>query len=268
MAGKKPSSPRNVVQSAAELLSLDANSPALKESGKQLAQAAETVTTLVNVVLLPIAAVNYGYRKAKDYFHNEFEADLENFTNRIPPDRLEEPKASIAAPILQGLAFSHEESELKEMYLRLLATAMDEESSWRAHPAYVEIIRQLTPIEARALKRILVPPWTIPIVNLRTQKGEIYTERYRNVVNFMNFETDEEIDMISSMVDNWERLGLFSVDYTKLLPEEEHGYDWVESHMTYRLVEEKFDQQAEIVKGLMMATNFGRLFTAAVIVDS
>ena len=264
MTNKETNRPENILRTGAEMLGLRGESPELKETGKQLAKTAETVTTLVNVFLLPIAAVNFGYRKAKEYFENDFQDDFERFTKRIPKDRIVEPTPSIAAPILQGLAFSHEENELKEMYLKLLATAMDERRMSTAHPAYVEIIRQLTPLEAQALKGILYPPRGMPIVILRIREKGGYSDRYTNVVNFMRFEREAEIDLISSMIDNWARLGLVSIDYSKHIADDA-SYSWVKEHMGYALLEEKHKEKIEIVRGVMMPTNFGKLFAAAVI---
>ena len=267
MARKATNRPENALKTGADLLGLEAGSPELEETGKQLAQTAQTVTTLVNVVLLPIAAVNFGYKKAKEYFQSEFRDDFERITKRIPKGLIVEPTPSIAAPILQGLAFSHEEKDLKEMYLKLLATAMDEQRMSTAHPAYVEIIRQLTPLEAQALKDILPSNRGLPIVTIRTTTEKGYSDRYKNVVNFMKFDTETEINLISSMVDNWVRLGLISVEYDKKLTDDT-SYAWVEGHMGYVLLEEKYKGKIDVVKGIMIPTNFGRLFAAAVITSN
>jgi len=54
----------------------------------------------------------------------------------IPPEHVVEPKASIAGPALQALAFSHEEPDLREMYLNLLRASMDARTAKVAHPAF------------------------------------------------------------------------------------------------------------------------------------
>ena len=104
--------------------------------------------------MLPIAAVNYAFGKGRNYFEKQFRKDLEKVTSSIPEENLEDPKASIAAPVLQGLTFSHEESSLKDMYLKLLASSMDNRSPEKAHPEFAEIIRQLSSFEAS-----LLPLW-------------------------------------------------------------------------------------------------------------
>lgn len=125
-----------------ELVKNAGNSKEGKQAASNLGKAAVTLTDAVNNCLLPIAAVNYAFGKAKGYFATRFKDDLASNTAQIPPELLNEPKASLAGPALQGLAFSHDEPDLKDLYLRLLATAMDSRNAASAHPAFVEILRQ------------------------------------------------------------------------------------------------------------------------------
>jgi hypothetical protein len=70
---------------------------------------------------------------------------------------------------MQGLAFSHDEQALRDMYLNLLATAMNRRDAESAHPAYVEIIKQLTAEEAQTLCSALSPPLDKEIVQVRLE---------------------------------------------------------------------------------------------------
>ena len=67
-----------------------------------------------------IGAVNFAFDRARQYFSERFAQDLGEKASAIPVDQIVEPKASIAGPALQGLAFSYDEPDLKEMYLNLL----------------------------------------------------------------------------------------------------------------------------------------------------
>src|SRR5688500_12654411 len=116
------------------------DNPDVKSAGAELGKTALTVTKAINAVLLPVAALNFAVDRAKRYFSESFEKDFAPKAQRIPPERFVEPKLAIAGPALQGLAFQHEEPPLKEMYLNLLASAMDSRSASGAHPAFVEVI--------------------------------------------------------------------------------------------------------------------------------
>ena len=143
---------RDGVALVGEILKAAGDNPNVKEAGQNLGQTALTVTKLINNALLPIAAVNFAFDKAKVYFAEKFPQDIAAKTAAIPPEQVVEPKASIAGPALQGLAFTHEEPNLKEMYLSLLATAMDGRVAADAHPAFVEVIRQLSSEEAQLMR--------------------------------------------------------------------------------------------------------------------
>lgn len=130
------------------------NDPNLAQSGRNLSKAVLTATEAINNVLLPLAAFNYGIAKAKEYFEHRFNDDLNEKLRTRAPHEVVSPLPSIAGPALQGLAFSHEETQLKELYLNLLASAMSGSSSKRVHPAFVEVIKQLSPDEAILLQRL------------------------------------------------------------------------------------------------------------------
>ncbi len=150
-----------------EVIKAAGDSPNVKAAGNELGKAALTLTKTINNALLPLAAVNFAFDRARQYFSERFAQDLGEKASAIPADQIVEPKASIAGPALQGLAFSHDEPNLKEMYLSLLASAMDGRSSEKVHPAFVEIIRQLKSEEARLLRGILRSRSGIPIAEIR-----------------------------------------------------------------------------------------------------
>jgi hypothetical protein len=66
-----------------------------------------TIAKAINVVLLPIAAINFGYERARDYFQSRFESDLREKLADVPSDDVVEPKPPLAGPVMQGLAFSN-----------------------------------------------------------------------------------------------------------------------------------------------------------------
>jgi hypothetical protein len=70
-----------VAKSAVELIGavikVAGDHPDVKSAGSNLAKSAKTLTEFINVGLLPIAAVNFGYEKARLYFQQRFPADVE-----------------------------------------------------------------------------------------------------------------------------------------------------------------------------------------------
>ena len=253
-----------------EILKAAGDNPNVKEAGQNLGQTALTVTKLINNALLPIAAVNFAFDKAKVYFAEKFPQDIAAKTAAIPPEQVVEPKASIAGPALQGLAFTHEEPNLKEMYLSLLATAMDGRVAADAHPAFVEVIRQLSSEEAQLIRGVLQSPVPIAIIEVRltTVDQQGYQTLARHVLNLFNSTTNAAVEnpQLPAIVDNWVRLGLARVDYvTKLM--DAAAYEWADQRPEIVRLRETYEtetQKISFANGILQRTAFGVQFARAV----
>lgn len=253
-----------------DVMSIAGESPELQEAGTNLAKSAKTMTALLNNCLLPIAAVNFAFEKGRVYFDEKFPKDIAEATKDIPEDELIEPAASIAAPVLQGLGFSHEETNLKKLYLKLLASAMDGRFPHLAHPSFAEIIKQLASNEAVLLTEILSAQQVyLPVANLdqtfAKTKGAI--TRYHHLFDLRN-PTDHsaaELPDFPSMLENWQRLGLVKIDYGSHIPDDSK-YSWIETRPEYQsLLHELGPDQLKIKKGVISKTPFGLKFREAVV---
>lgn len=253
-----------------EIIKAAGDNPNVKEAGQNLGQTALTITKTINNALLPLAAVNFAFDKARIYFAEKFQQDILQKASAIPPEQIIEPKASIAGPALQGLAFTHEEANLKDMYLSLLATAMDGRVASEAHPAFVEIIKQLNSEEANLIRGVLQSPSAIAIVEVRvsTVGEQGWGTLTTHLLNLTNLETSSPVEnpKIPAMVDNWVRLGLVDVDYAKEL-KAENSYAWVESRpevAKYRQEQESETRKLSFANGIVVRTALGVQFAKAV----
>jgi Abortive infection alpha len=252
-----------------ELVRTAGDTPQAKEAGKTIGDIAVTVAKAVNNILMPLAAVNFAFDKAKKYFEDNFSEDLSEKTQKIPPDQIIYPKAFIAAQSLQGLSFSHEDIDLKNMYLNLLATAMDKRVFEKAHPAFVEIIKQLSSEEALILKDIFraqnVDTNGIIEIKLTTSKGSLTIATH--VLNYTDEFTNQPAvnPELPAMVENWIRLGLVFVDYTHWLASEE-SYTWAELRPEFlnNKYRETDTEKLKIQHGIIKKTSFGTQFAKAV----
>jgi hypothetical protein len=84
-------------------------------------------------------------------WQDRFERWLERIRNSVPEDRQQEAPASIAGPVIRDLVFMEDDNPLTELYLNLLARAIDKERCNEAHPAFVKIIEQMSPDEAMVM---------------------------------------------------------------------------------------------------------------------
>src|SRR5574340_607055 len=220
------------------------------------------VTKAINTALLPIAALNFGIERARIYFEKHFASDLSAKANSIPPQQVVEPKASVAGPALQGLAYSHDEADLKELYLNLLAASMDGRVSDKVHPAFVPVIQQLTSFEATLLRIYLGKSANFEIAELRlTEKSAGYWDvLYRHLLNLTELSTGKPVEVpeIAEIVDNWIRLGLVQVDYDKVVTGTgKEYYSWVTSRPEFirlKSTSETSTHELKFQQGIMSRT--------------
>jgi hypothetical protein len=119
----------------------DALKPASQEAGSAL-QA--IVGLFNNVVLYPIKTANISFR----YKLEMFERDLAEKLKDTPPAKLITPKLSIAGPTIEALKYTFDTKELREMYLTLLASAMNADKCDGTHPAFTEVIKAMSPLDS------------------------------------------------------------------------------------------------------------------------
>jgi hypothetical protein len=227
------------------------------------------------VILRPVARL---MGVSPEYFNTAFAEDFGAAIADIPEDNLQTPKAIVAGPALEGLAYTLDEPDLKEMYLKLIATASDDRISSSAHPSFSEIIRQLSAEEAVLLKSMSWEHNQLQaIVNVRvTAAGEEGGRTvFSNITVFNNDDpfTINYADTAPTYLDNWRRLGLVELDYTTHITDPS-DYDWVEKHpqiisLRAYLAGDKFAEDGivrsvDVVKGVMRVTAFGRSFATAV----
>lgn len=254
----------------ADVIKAAGDSPHVKEAANNLGQTAVTLTKTINNVLVPLAAINFAFDKARAYFAGKFQAEIEEKARAIPPEHIVQPKPSIAGPTLQGLAFAHEEPDLKDLYLNLLATSMDGRKAAQAHPAFVEIIKQLDGRDAKTIRPILVSESPLPIAQIRRIKASdgSFFVLHHHLLDYRSETTGKpaEDEALPSMVDNWMRLGLVEVTYEQHLTNP-NAYSWAEQRPEFT----KLKRQAlpegyrlDIAQGLMRRTELGKRFGLAI----
>jgi len=67
-----------------EIIKVSGDNPDVKEAGNNLGKTALTITKTINNALLPLAAVNFAFEKARKYFSEEFQQDLSKKASAIP----------------------------------------------------------------------------------------------------------------------------------------------------------------------------------------
>lgn len=211
-----------------------------------------------------------GYRR--DYFESgAFAEDMAEKMASVPHEELVSPAPNVAAQAMEGLSYSLDEPDLKEMYLNLLATASDRRNAAGAHPSYASVIRQLSAEEASLLPRFLANRAGEPMAEIRMKLNEPkrgFHTLTRHVVDLRSPETSQPIVLADwpIYVDNWVRLGLVEADYLTHRVAED-AYDFVRERDEFTRLEVSADESYELAveKGLLKPTDFGTRFRLAVL---
>lgn len=252
-----------------EVARIAGDNPDVREAGKLTGKSILTISKTVNNALLPLAAVNFAFERAREYFTTRFTKDLEEKAAAIPADQVIEPKASVAGPALQSLAFCHDEAELRDLFLGLLATAMDRRKASIAHPAFVDLIKQLDAEDATLLQGALrLSGLGIIEIRLTTGDGSGWTVVDKHILDFKNLSTGDQIEVPRhrAVIDNWTRLGLVSVSYETQLAAA-NAYAWADTRpeclKAYKELETD-TKKVTVVHGVLSRTAFGLQFAQAV----
>lgn len=93
-------------------------------------------------------------QKAKDQAEKEvsltlYKNSIAHKLLEIPEENLQEPPLSIVGPALEASKYYIEEEELREMFANVIASSMDSSKSENVHPSFIEIIKQLSPRDAK-----------------------------------------------------------------------------------------------------------------------
>ncbi len=191
----------------------DIISPAAKEVGKGLV----TVGKAVNIALAPIAGLVWGYDKIEKYVKTAVEKRLKNKN----PDDIQSPPPNIAGPLLESLRFSGYQEDLRELYANLLASSMDKNIASNAHPSFVEIIKQISPDEAKILN-VLPRVTRYPQICTAIQKNDKFHPQIRSNLSYKDLRREftdvcrlakiEHNELVNSYLDNLRRLLLLEFE--------------------------------------------------------
>lgn len=238
----------------------DLMQPAVKEIGKGL----YTLSKTIHIALAPISALVWGYEQIEKYLLSSLEDKLKN----TPKENIITPDPSIAGPTIEALRFTGHKEEIREMFSTLLATAMDSTTEQNAHPSFVEVIRQLTPDEAKIITYLGNNNYQ-PMINLlRTvpeQQGE--TTICRNFSLVGAYANCMFMDLVPSYLDNLQRLGIINIPEGRFLTTP-NAYNALENHPDILVLSEKIKalNTAPIFqRRYFFLTDFGKQFYTACI---
>lgn len=135
---------------------------------------------------------------------------LEEKLKDVNPEEIVPPEPYVAVPALNAIACCYDSNELRNLYANLIARSMLKKEKDNVHPAFVEIIKQLSPTDAVILK-ILFEKFrlSVPLVhaNLLHSKQGDYIKIIKNICNVSPY--DYSVTAIS--IENLHRLKIIDI---------------------------------------------------------
>lgn len=230
-----------------------------KPTAQNVGHALGTLSSTINVLLAPISWAVYGFKQ----IDNSVKSKLEEKLSVTPIEELKEPDPNIVIPAYEALRYTLDKEQLKNMYINLIANSMKISTSNSVHPAFVEVIKQLSVFDAELLKKIFSNSvTTIPKIKIRLQKSEIESAGIDvcNIVinpNYYSFCLYHDEYTVS--LENLERLKIIAInDYTKLLAP--NIYTDIENSIDieYLSSQSKEFPHVEFIYGSISLTGFGK----------
>ena len=183
----------------------DAVKPAAQEIGKALVEPIKGVTRigrLLNAICSPIDI----WILNKEHSVKETAKLLEKKLEEIPDEKIVTPPNYVFIPALQAISISIDNEVLRDMYANLLAKSVYAETSAQAHPAYVDIIRQMDPIDAIIFKKIVNNQNSLPTKEFCVidRKNNLTIQNNYFLTNIVTY----DVSVVSTSLGNLIRLGL------------------------------------------------------------
>lgn len=212
-------SENNIIETVSENLPIkEAYDDLLHPSLSTVGQALQGVT---RVALAPISAMVWGYDKIAAYLDVAIPQYFEK--RKIKQESVVTPDPSIAVPTVEAMRYTSHVPELREMFTNLLGAAMNAENR-DEHPAFVEIIKQLSSDECKMLKYLSRDP-KMAMLKYRMKVdsgGEVdILPYYSNICEITSCQYPQKFP---EYLDNLHRLGLVDVFYDRYLVDDKY-YD-------------------------------------------
>ena len=184
--------------------------------------------------------------------------------NRIPETKRCEPEPYVVIPIIQQITYCYDSQELREMYANLLASSMNTDKKWKVHPSYIDIIKQLSPDEAKVLfelkKHLITYFPLLDLVGESKMSGGLRTIA-RNLINTNLYEVCENPNNMSFYIDNLVRLQIICISETKRVDSENWYKALEQSSFAQKLCKEVTpDEKIKFERKSFYMSDYGKAF--------
>lgn len=230
-------------------------------------KAGNTLSSIWTLVLGGIDIYAEKTQLKRVHAFNQFKEELEQKVSSIPEENIIEPPLHIVGPCLEASKYYFENDELRKMFSNLIAASINIDDVDKVHPSFVEIIKQLSPLDAMNLK-LFKEVFTYPIAEYNyITKGRKGLVSFKTNVFLENQEVSD-IDLNATSISNLQRLGLVSISYSRKLQDDDYrnyfenflyqdSKSRVQEHVLNTDVNSRVFEDIKLVKGAVEITPFG-----------
>ena len=193
-------------------------------------------------------------------------------SSKIPEEKLTEPEPYVVIPAISQLSYCYDSEELRELYANLLVCSMNIDTKYHVHPAYVDIIKQLTPDEARWLMYLKGNINSVfPCIDIQRRLTDKEGYQYL-LTNFTTVGIDKLVSKcdICAYLDNLERLKIIEIVSTAKINDEAVYEEIFKNPFYINTINSAYQHaNSEITpkKKIFKLTSFGKNFVKCVIAE-
>ena len=190
---------------------------------------------VTKLALAPISALVWGYDKIADYLNVAIPEYFEK--RKIEKEKIISPDPAIAVQVVEAMRYTSHKEELRQMFTNLLGEAMNADST-DAHPAFVNIIKQLSPDEGKMIK-YLYQDDKQPMIKIRIKLADNAGESdLLPYFSDIGYKADCQYPQkFPEYLDNLHRLGIVEVYYERFLTDKKY-YEELKHHPYFPRIEE------------------------------
>lgn len=185
---------------------------------------------------------------------------LEENLKDVNPDKIVHPEPYIAVPAIQAISYSMDSDELRKMYANLLSKSIYSDTKNDVHPAFVEIIKNLSPLDCKVFEYIMAKN-EIGYYEIRLYSTG--TDLYHIMFPYVTEIEFSTYDKIASSIDNLTR--------NKLISSEDFHYSDDKMYLPtrntglYQSIVKAFDKNSSVeelrpYQKAIKSTSFGKDF--------
>lgn len=190
----------------------------------------------------------------------DFKKVLDDEINSIPLNKLLDPPLEIVGPSFEALKFFLREKKLRSYFAKLIAKSMNEDMAPYVHASFVEIIRQMSPLDAKIIE-YFIHRETYPIAQYQKPREDGY-DVVHPLVFLHDICTEENVKQVAISISNLCRLGLLECTFLESVSNKRE-YDRYYLAESLRFSKDDPEEALEVDEGVVGVTSYGAAFIFA-----